>query len=221
MPHERPSLSAPLRERIESIAGVVGSWCPSISPDGRQIAYLEAESFEPWAQTRLKVRDYPSGSEVTVATHLENASRPVWGPDGRSLIVAAAEGQTSPEAPRSLGVTLMRSLSTPAVDAVAVDPPPAVQWRVPPPPADYVVEVGRLFDGVNGQYRRHVDLHVRAGRVAAIVPRGVLPSSGATVIDARERTVIPGLVDVHVHQPSLAGERLGRAWLAHGVTTIR
>lgn len=202
-------------------SGAVLPRAPIVRPDGRQIAYLEAESFEPWAQARLKVRDYPSGSEVTVATHLEDASRPVWGPDGRSLIVAAAQGETSPEAPRSLGVTLMRSLSAPVADAVAVEPPPPVQWRVPPPPPDYVVEVGRLFDGVNGQYRRHIDLHVRAGRVAAIVPRGVLPSSGAPVIDARERTVIPGLVDVHVHQPSLAGERLGRAWLAHGVTTIR
>src|SRR5690606_16705215 len=34
-------------------------------------------------------------------------------------------------------------------------------------------------------------------------------------------TVIPGLVDVHAHQSSLAGERLGRAWLAFGVTTVR
>jgi hypothetical protein len=33
--------------------------------------------------------------------------------------------------------------------------------------------------------------------------------------------VIPGLIDVHAHQTALAGERLGRAWLAYGVTTVR
>ena len=33
--------------------------------------------------------------------------------------------------------------------------------------------------------------------------------------------MIPGLVDVHAHQAGLAGERLGRAWLAYGVTTVR
>jgi Tol biopolymer transport system component len=214
-------LSLEDRRMTALTSGAVLPRAPVVRPDGRQIAYLEAESFEPWAETRLKVRDYPNGSEVTVAAHLEGATRPAWAADGRSLVVAAARGETVPEAPRGLGVTLMRPLSTPAVDAAAADPPPPIPWRAPPPPPDYVVEVGRLFDGINGSYRRHVDLHVRAGRIAAVVPRGVLPTGGATVIDARERTVIPGLVDVHVHQPALAGERLGRAWLAHGVTTIR
>ena len=86
--------------------------------------------------------------------------------------------------------------------------------------ADYVVEIGRLFDGVRGTYHRHVDLHVRGGRIAAIVGRGVLPPVGE-VIDARDATVIPGLIDLHAHSSSLVGERLGRAWLAYGVTTVR
>jgi dipeptidyl aminopeptidase/acylaminoacyl peptidase len=201
-------------------SGAVLPRAPIVRADGRQIAYLEAESFEPWAAARLKVRDYPSGAEATVAAHLEGATRPQWAADGRSLVIPATSGETSPEAPRGLGVTLMRPLSTPAQDRVA-EPLPTIAWRTPQPPADYVVEVGRLFDGVSGSYRRHVDLHVRAGRIAAVVPRGTLPSNGGTIIDARERTVIPGLIDVHVHQPALAGERLGRAWLAHGVTTIR
>lgn len=202
-------------------SGAVLPRAPSVRPDGRQIAYLEAESFEPWAPLRLKVRDYPNGSEVTVARRLEGAARPEWAADARSLIVPALAGETSPEAPRGLGVTLLRPLSAPASRAGQADAPPPVAWRVPPPPPDYVVEIGRLFDGVTGAYRRHVDLHVRGGRIGAIVPRGVLPTGTAAVIDARERTVIPGLIDVHAHPPALAGERLGRAWLAHGVTTVR
>lgn len=214
-------LALPDRRLTALTSGAVLPRQPSVRPDGRQIAYLEAESFEPWAKSRLKVRDYPSGIEVTVATQLEGAAKPEWAADGRSLIVQALAGETSRETPRGLGVTLLRPLSPPARPVGDADPaPPAVTWRVPAPPADYVVEVGRLFDGVSGTYRRHVDLHVRAGRIGAVVPRGTLPASG-TVVDARDRTVIPGLVDVHVHQPTLAGERLGRAWLAHGVTTIR
>jgi hypothetical protein len=64
------------------------------------------------------------------------------------------------------------------------------------------------------------DIGVRGGRIAAIVPRGALPATGE-VIDARDATVIPGLIDLHAHQSSLVGERLGRAWLAYGVTTVR
>ena len=66
----------------------------------------------------------------------------------------------------------------------------------------------------------HVDVHVSGGRIAAIVGRGVLPTPGK-VIDARDATVVPGFVDVHAHQSALAGERLGRMWLAYGVTTVR
>jgi cytosine/adenosine deaminase-related metal-dependent hydrolase len=48
----------------------------------------------------------------------------------------------------------------------------------------------------------------------------VLAATGE-IVDARDATVIPGLVDLHAHQRSLIGERLGRAWLAYGVTTVR
>ena len=46
-------------------------------------------------------------------------------------------------------------------------------------------------------------------------------ADGRRVVDARDATVIPGLIDVHAHSSSLVGERLGRAWLAYGVTTVR
>src|SRR6185295_4966532 len=95
-----------------------------------------------------------------------------------------------------------------------------VRWAPPVAPEDYVVEVGRLFDAVRAEYRRHVDIHVSGGRIAAIVGRGVLPTP-AKVIDARDATVMPGFIDVHAHQSALMGERLGRTWLAYGVTTVR
>ena len=113
-----------------------------------------------------------------------------------------------------------RGLTDPAPAADEAGERPRVVWQVPAPPDDYVVEIGRLFDGVRGTYRRHVDMHVRGGRIAAVVGRGVLPPVGR-IIDARDATVIPGLIDVHAHQSALVGERLGRAWLAYGVTTVR
>jgi hypothetical protein len=96
----------------------------------------------------------------------------------------------------------------------------AMQWQPPTPPEDFVLQVDRLFDGVHADYRRHVDVHVHAGRISTIAARGVVPPQGK-VISLPNATVIPGLIDVHAHQDSLSGERLGRAWLAYGVTTVR
>src|SRR5690606_22550770 len=69
-------------------------------------------------------------------------------------------------------------------------------------------------------YLRHVDVHVEGQRIKAIVARGLLPLPDR-VLDARDATIIPGLIDVQARQSSLLGARLGRAWLAHGVTTVR
>jgi hypothetical protein len=89
-----------------------------------------------------------------------------------------------------------------------------------PPPEDYVVEVGRLFDGVRADYRRHVDIHVRGGRIAAIVPRGLLPAPRRSSTRATPRSFRDSSTSTP-HQSALTGERLGRAWLAYGVTTVR
>ncbi|MHA1159183.1 MAG: amidohydrolase, partial [Alphaproteobacteria bacterium] len=39
-------------------------------------------------------------------------------------------------------------------------------------------------------------------------------------IDASDKTVVPGLVDHHVHFEPHKGEWVGRAWLGFGVTTV-
>jgi Tol biopolymer transport system component len=188
---------------------------PTVRPDGDAVAYLESASLEPEAAAVVKTLDVRRREEITVATNVVGATALAWAEDGRTLIVRARSADTV--AGRDIRVDL--GDGPPAAGAESASPP-AVRWQAPAPPPDYVVEVGRLFDGVRGSYRRHVDVHVRGGRIAAIVGRGVLPPSGP-VVDARDATVIPGLIDLHVHQSALAGERLGRAWLAYGVTTVR
>jgi predicted amidohydrolase YtcJ len=51
-----------------------------------------------------------------------------------------------------------------------------------------------------------VDVRVRAGRVAAIEPR-LEPGADATVVDGRGGTLLPGLVDAHVHMGQWASVR--------------
>jgi Tol biopolymer transport system component len=188
---------------------------PVVRPDGNAVAYLESASLEPGAPTVVKALEVRRRDTSAVATNVVGATALAWDADGRTLIVRARSAE--PAGGSDIKVDLGTGTPPPA-DAAAETP--AVRWQAPAPPPDYVVEVGRLFDGVRGTYHRHVDLHVRGGRIAAIVGRGVLPPVGP-VIDAREATVMPGLIDLHVHQSSLVGERLGRAWLAYGVTTVR
>lgn len=191
---------------------------PAVRPGGSAIAYLESASLEASATTNLKVLDWPSGREATVATRLVDASLLTWSSDGRTLTVRARSADNANPTARDFRVDL--SADPAPAPAEAGGELPRITWQIPAPPDDYVVEIGRLFDGVQGTYRRHVDMHVRGGRIAAVVGRGVLPAAGR-VVDARDATVIPGLIDVHAHQSALVGERLGRAWLAYGVTTVR
>ena len=208
----------PLREggSTQLTFGALQPRRPVVRPDGNAVAYLESASLELSAPAVVKMLELRRKEESTVATNVIGATGLAWADDGRTLIVRARSA-----APAS-GRDVRIDLGAGAPSSAPTDTPaaPIVRWQTPAPPPDYVVEVGRLFDGVKGTYRRHVDLHVRGGRIAAIVGRGVLPPVGE-VIDARDATVLPGLIDLHAHQSSLVGERLGRAWLAYGVTTVR
>jgi hypothetical protein len=188
---------------------------PAVRPDGSLVAYLESASLEPAARTALKTLDLRQREERTVAEDVTGATALEWSGDGRTLVVRARSA-TGVD-PHDFRIDLR---TEPQGSVPSPPETPTIRWTAPAPPPDYVVEIGRLFDGVRATYHRHVDVHVRAGRIAAIVPRGTVPANGR-VIDARDATVIPGLIDLHAHQSALAGERLGRAWLAYGVTTIR
>lgn len=195
---------------------------PAVSPDGRRIAFLETDGSGAAAPARLALWQQSRPADAAMlATGLVAAGRPEWSADGRSLRVPADTARSRIDETQSVsGLTVAIGPAT-APTAAPEIPDLDIEWRpAPPTPSEYVVEVGRLFDGIRGDYRRHVDIHVANGRITAIVGRGVLPRP-AVVKDARDATVIPGLIDVHAHPSPFAGERLGRAWLAYGVTTVR
>ncbi|MBM7786710.1 amidohydrolase family protein [Tenggerimyces flavus] len=58
---------------------------------------------------------------------------------------------------------------------------------------------GVLVDGTGGPPLRDAAVLVADGRIAAVGPRSDVPAAGAEVLDFHAHTVIPGLIDGHVH----------------------
>ncbi|UAK24950.1 metal-dependent hydrolase family protein [Sphingomonas nostoxanthinifaciens] len=63
---------------------------------------------------------------------------------------------------------------------------------------DVVVHAGRLIDGTGAAPRSQVSILIHDDRVTAVQPGFVTPA-GAEVVDLSQATVLPGLIDAHVH----------------------
>lgn len=87
-----------------------------------------------------------------------------------------------------------------------------------------LIEGARVFDGT-GSAARVQDVLVEGDRIVAVGKRVAAPE-GATRIDGRGKTLIPGLHDLHTHlrSPAIdAPEDLGKAWAGYllaGVTSV-
>src|SRR5437899_1679487 len=68
-------------------------------------------------------------------------------------------------------------------------------------PSTIYVRAGRLFDGTGDAARRDVVLEIEGARSKSA---GAPPPAAAAVIDLSSATVLPGLIDVHVHLTSRA-----------------
>lgn len=171
---------------------------------------------------------------------------PVWSPDGRHLafvvescawvVPVDAKGrftgparQVTREVTDSLswlGPDRLLYLHNGTLRAVAIrggaprDVPLSLRWRPARVRQHDVIRAGALWDGTARQLRRSVDIVLDDGRIAAVLPQGSRPYT----VDARSLTVMPGLIDAHVHwhlRGRQWGDRQGRVWLAYGITTTR
>ncbi len=116
-----------------------------------------------------------------------------------------------------------RSWSLIVLTALAVVTGPAVTGEVQPVEFDIVIRNARIVDGTGNPWFRG-DVGIRDGTIAGI---GSLAAATAhDTIDARERVLAPGFVDIHTHvegRPGRGGiEQIPRAdnFLLDGVTTI-
>ena len=217
----------------------VRAFAPALDPTGSRLAYLTSDGFSATAAAHLHTLYFDDGSEQRSTTAVQPLTAPQWLADNRlaniTLETIDADGVRRniafDAALRVLPADVISQINTAAQPApvseaqAAVTPEPSIAAETeddsgPPTDPPYVIQAGRLFDGLGTEYRRHVDIHIEAGRITAVVARDRLPLP-ATVIDATALTVLPGLIDSHAHDLGLLGELAGRAWLAFGVTAVR
>ena len=84
------------------------------------------------------------------------------------------------------------------------------------PKYDLVIKGGRVLDA-SQRLDRLMDVAVKSGKIAAL-EAGIPASDAMEVFDARDRLVVPGLVDIHAHPRP--GEVSPQQVLSHGVTTV-
>ncbi|HEY0324580.1 MAG TPA: amidohydrolase family protein [Allosphingosinicella sp.] len=107
------------------------------------------------------------------------------------------------------------AFASPAQTQDIPQPPPA---RMPAPPGEpgvSVIHAGTLLDRPGRPPRRNVSIVVRDGRVERIADGFIDAPAGARLIDLRDRFVLPGLIDSHVH---LDSDRAGNEGFMAGFT---
>ena len=82
---------------------------------------------------------------------------------------------------------------------------PSAALPQPPAQADEgyaVIHAGTLLDRPGRAPRRNASLVVRGGKIVSVHDGFIQPPAGARVVDLRDRFVLPGLIDSHVHLDS-------------------
>lgn len=98
-----------------------------------------------------------------------------------------------------------------------------------PPPKALVLRGGTIFDSRRGLMLSDQTILIRGDRIEKVGPRRSFTGipRGARVLDARDKFIIPGLIDAHVHlvhqldDAHLTGDEVLPMFLAAGVTSIR
>ena len=179
--------------------GVRANDGPVWSPDGKHMALVSKGSL--WL---LPVGPYGNATGEPVQLTGELADAPTWTGDSKKLLYIATD---------QLKVLNVADKTT---EVIPID----LQWERKHPAGTTLIHAGGLVDAVSDTLRQDVDILIEGHRIVLIAPHDDSRTADR-MVDASDAFVMPGLIDLHVHEGSENGERLGRTWLSWGVTTIR
>ncbi|WP_018680421.1 amidohydrolase family protein [Actinokineospora enzanensis] len=177
---------------------------PVWSPDGRWLAFSMNSTI--WVLP-VDPRGNPTGKARQVTREASDA--PSWSGDSRTLLYLHNG-----------------TLRTVCIDGGgARDIKNDLTFTQDEPDSKLVIHAGKLWDGKNPEPRSDVDILVVGNRIQKIEPhRADRDTTGWKVIEAGDKTITPGLTDMHNHQQMRSksyGDRQGRLLLSFGITTTR
>lgn len=177
---------------------------PVWSPDGRFMAF----AMESVVWVMPVGRDgRPTGPARQVTDDVSDA--PTWSGDSKTLLYLSG-GE----------LRLVNASARTPQSGKRVDVP--LTWRNDPGTERLVIHAGRMWDGTSKTVRRNVDILVSGQRITGVEPHRA--GRRGTLVDASDKFVMPGLIDIHHHRQMQGysyGGRQGPLWLAMGITTTR
>ncbi len=171
---------------------------PVASPDYRQLALIIEGSL--WRVPVTKDGLVTAALELVLDELVES---PAWAPDGQHIAALTRNG--------------LEMINTRTGQRTVHNP--ALNWQPAAGQGRQIIHAGRVWDGRSDDYQTDMDIVVDATRIVAVQPHVTHPD-GVPVIDAGNKTVLPGLIDHHVHFEPHKGEWIGRSLLAFGITTV-
>ena len=172
---------------------------PVWSPDGKSLAFV--------MNSTLRVMPVDAAGTPTGAVRQVNgevADALSWSGDSRKLLYL------------SNGALRLADVATGSARTVPV----RLGYRPQVEQGRKVIHAGRFWDGQRKKLRKNVDITVVGNRIRSITPHR--RHGAGKVVDASKLTVMPGLMDSHVHQAyesRFFGDRQGRMSLAWGITS--
>lgn len=174
---------------------------PTWSPDGRWTAFV----MDSRLYVMLIKPDGTADGEARAVTN-EAADSPSWSGDSKTLLYVH-EG-----ALKTVNVDGSNAQAFPADLSFTNDVPTGLT----------VIHAGRFWDGVGETVRIDMDIVIRDDRIAEIRPHRPEKEPGAVYVEAGDKMVMPGLIDMHTH-PDHRGQvydtRWWRSYFSMGITS--
>jgi len=191
---------------------------PVYSPDGTAIAAVMHSQLY---LIPVDANGIPNGPARKINSEVTDA--PTWSGDSQSLLY--------------LSNGKLRLISR-SGGGRPLTVPLDLSWRPQQHEGQVTIHAGRLWDGTGPDVLTDVDIVVKDQRIQSIKPHKGNKKGwdhghghdddddddGGRFIDASNQTVVPGIWESHTHQyieGKYYGDKLGRLWMAYGVTSLQ